>query len=69
MPAAHQTLNAQIPGWAAANSTSASPITVVDQYWVHPATGRHLDGVHPNAAGSVKIAAKWFAALDAAFLI
>ena len=51
------------PGWAAANSTAASPITVVDQFTgFNPAMGQDTsDGVHPNASGSTKIAAKWFA--------
>jgi len=68
-PTRAQSLNAQIPTWAAANSTAASPITVVDQYTgFNPATGQDTsDGVHPNAAGSVKIAAKWFNALTPLF--
>jgi lysophospholipase L1-like esterase len=68
-PTRAQNLNAQIPTWAAANSTAASPITVVDQYTgFNPATGQDTsDGVHPNAAGSVKIAAKWFNALTPLF--
>ncbi len=68
-PTRAQTLNAQIPTWAAANSTAASPISVVDQYTgFNPATGQDTsDGVHPNAAGSVKIAAKWFNALTPLF--
>jgi len=68
-PTRAQTLNAQIPTWAAANSTAASPITVVDQYTgFNPATGQDTsDGVHPNAAGSAKIAAKWFNALTPLF--
>jgi lysophospholipase L1-like esterase len=68
-PTRAQSLNAQIPTWAAANSTAASPISVVDQYTgFNPATGQDTsDGVHPNAAGSTKIAAKWFAALTPLF--
>jgi lysophospholipase L1-like esterase len=68
-PTRAQNLNAQIPTWAAANSTAASPIAVVDQYTgFNPATGQDTsDGVHPNAAGSVKIAAKWFNALTPVF--
>jgi len=68
-PTRAQSLNAQIPTWAAANSTAASPITVVDQYTgFNPATGQDTsDGVHPNTAGSVKIAAKWFNALTPLF--
>jgi len=53
-------LNAMIPGWATQNSTTASPIVVVDQYTnFDPATDTK-DGVHANDAGSVKIATNWF---------
>ena len=64
-PTRAQNLNAQIPAWAASNSTAASPITVVDQFTgFNPAQGQDTsDGVHPNASGSTKIAAKWFSAL------
>jgi len=64
-----QNLNAQIPAWATANSTAASPITVVDQFTgFNPAQGQDTsDGVHPNASGSTKIAAKWLTALSPLF--
>jgi lysophospholipase L1-like esterase len=64
-----QNLDAQIPAWAAANTTAASPITVVDQFTgFNPASGQDTsDGVHPNASGSTKVAAKWFAALSPMF--
>ena len=64
-PTRVQNLNAMIPGWAATNSTAASPITVVDQATgFNPAMGQDTsDGVHPNATGSQKIATKWFNAL------
>jgi lysophospholipase L1-like esterase len=64
-PTRVQSLNAMIPAWAATNATAASPITVVDQATgFNPAMGQDTsDGVHPNAAGSQKIAAKWFNAL------
>jgi acyl-CoA thioesterase-1 len=56
-------LNAMIPGWATQNSTTSSPITVVDQYTnFDPATDTK-DGVHANDMGSVKIATNWFNAL------
>lgn len=52
--------NAAIPAWAASKSTSASPIVVVDQWTgFNPATDTN-DGVHPNDAGIVKIANKWY---------
>lgn len=57
-------LNAEIPGWAASLSTEESPIVVVDQWTgFDPATDTY-DGVHPNDAGNVKIAARWFETLD-----
>jgi len=59
-------LNAAIPAWAAGLSTAASPITVVDQFsGFVPATDTY-DGVHPNDAGNVKIANRWYPALAAA---
>jgi len=68
-PTRAQNLNAQIPAWATSNSTAASPITVVDQFTgFNPAQGQDTsDGVHPNASGSTKIAAKWFSALSPLF--
>ncbi len=64
-PSRVTTLNGMIPGWATANATAASPITVVDQNTgFDPATGADTtDGVHSNASGAMKVAAKWFAAL------
>jgi lysophospholipase L1-like esterase len=64
-----QNLNAQIPGWATTNGTTASPITVVDQFTgFNPAQGQDTsDGVHPNTSGSTKIATKWFNALSPMF--
>ncbi|THV40179.1 cellulose binding domain-containing protein [Glycomyces buryatensis] len=56
--------NAEIPAWAAEQTTEESPITVVDQHtgWV-PADDTY-DGVHPDEDGYVKMAANWFEALD-----
>jgi lysophospholipase L1-like esterase len=61
------TFNSMIPAWAAANSTASSPIMVVDQHTGFVSTTDTVDGVHPNAAGSMKIAAKWYAALTPLF--
>jgi lysophospholipase L1-like esterase len=61
------TFNSMIPAWAAANSTAASPIKVVDQHTGFVSTTDTVDGVHPNAAGSMKIATKWYAALTPLF--
>nr|WP_239145392.1 SGNH/GDSL hydrolase family protein [Actinoplanes couchii] len=60
------TLNAAIPAWAASLSTAASPITVVDQWTGFNTSTDTYDGVHPNDAGNVKIAAKWLPAVQAA---
>ena len=59
-------LNAAIPGWAAALTTAASPITVVDQWTGFDTATDTDDGVHPNGSGSAKIANRWYPALAAA---
>jgi mannan endo-1,4-beta-mannosidase len=66
-PSRVTTLNGMIPGWATANATAASPIMVVDQNTgFDPATGADTtDGVHSNASGAMKVAARWFTALSA----
>ena len=59
-------LNQAIPAWAAARSTAASPVVVVDQWTGFvPATDTG-DGVHPNDAGTRKMADRWFPAVAAA---
>ncbi|MGC3000342.1 GDSL-type esterase/lipase family protein [Streptomyces sp. G35A] len=58
-------LNARIPAWAEATSTSRSPVTVVDQWTGFDTATDTYDGVHPNDAGDRKIAARWFPALSA----
>jgi lysophospholipase L1-like esterase len=55
-------LNAAIPAWAASKNTTKSPIWVVDQYTGF-STSDLRDGVHPNANGDAKMAAKWMPAL------
>ncbi|MDG9706805.1 GDSL-type esterase/lipase family protein [Streptomyces sp. DH10] len=55
--------NARIPDWARATSTARSPITVVDQWTGFSTATDTYDGVHPNASGDDKIAARWFPAL------
>ena len=60
-----RTLNSAVPAWATANSTSASPIVVVDQFaGYNVATDNQADGVHPNPTGSDKIAKHWFDAIQ-----
>ncbi|GEA88499.1 GDSL-type esterase/lipase family protein [Cellulomonas cellasea] len=56
-------LNAAIPAWAASLSTSTSPITVVDQWTGWNPAADTSDGVHPNDAGIVKLADRWYPAL------
>ncbi|GGQ85389.1 GDSL-type esterase/lipase family protein [Streptomyces pilosus] len=58
--------NARIPAWAAATSTGGSPVTVVDQWTGFDTATDTYDGVHPDATGDGKIAARWFPALSAA---
>lgn len=56
-------LNAMIPAWATQNSTTQSPVTVVDQYTNFNADTDTKDGVHSNDMGALKIATNWFNAL------
>ena len=65
-----ETFKDMIPAWASSNSTTASPIIVVDQWTGFDATAGvdTIDGVHPNAtSGSPKMATKWYAALAPLF--
>lgn len=59
-------VNAAIPAWAAATTTAASPVTVVDQWTGFSTATDTGDGVHPNASGDRKIADRWYPALTAA---
>ena len=58
--------NGAIPAWAAATSTAASPVTVVDQWTGFNTATDTPDGVHPNDNGNRKIADRWYPALTAA---
>jgi lysophospholipase L1-like esterase len=58
-------LNAAIPGWAASQTTAASPVSVVDQWTGFDTATDTGDGVHPNEAGNVKIANRWYPAVAA----
>jgi lysophospholipase L1-like esterase len=61
-------LNERILAWAAENTTTASPIRVVDQYTGFDATQDNRDGVHPTSTtGSQKMADKWYEALAPLF--
>ncbi|MEW2395187.1 GDSL-type esterase/lipase family protein [Streptomyces sp. NPDC046862] len=55
--------NARIPAWARATSTDRSPVAVVDQWTGFSTATDTYDGVHPNASGDDKIAARWYPAL------
>lgn len=57
-------LNSQIPGLAAQKSTSQSPVIVVDQWTGYNAATETTDGAHPTEAGELKVANKWFGALQ-----
>ncbi|GAA2606716.1 cellulose binding domain-containing protein [Paractinoplanes durhamensis] len=59
-------LNAAIPAWAAGQTTTASPITVIDQWTGFSTATDTYDGVHPNDAGNVKIADRWYPYVSAA---
>lgn len=59
-------LNAAIPGWAAGKTTSASPITVVDQWTGFSTATDTFDGVHPVDSGFQKMSDRWYPALTAA---
>ncbi|GLH97511.1 cellulose binding domain-containing protein [Phytohabitans aurantiacus] len=59
-------LNNAIPGWAAGKTTSASPITVVDQWTGFSTASDTYDGVHPNSAGDQKMSDRWYPALVSA---
>jgi lysophospholipase L1-like esterase len=59
-------LNRAVPAWAAAKSTAASPITVVDQFTGFDTAVDTTDGVHPDASGDQKIANRWYPALVSA---
>ncbi|MEU4236795.1 cellulose binding domain-containing protein [Actinoplanes sp. NPDC026619] len=59
-------LNAAIPAWAAGLTSAASPITVVDQWTGFDTATDTGDGVHPNDAGNVKIANRWYPYVSAA---
>ncbi len=44
--------------------TSESPVVVVDQYRGFDAQADTYDGLHPNASGAAKMAARWLEALE-----
>lgn len=57
-------LNAALPALAARLNKPCRPVILVDQSaGFDPVADTVADGVHPNAAGAAKIAARWFDAL------
>jgi lysophospholipase L1-like esterase len=58
--------NARLPALAASKAQPYSPILIVDQFTgFDPASGSDThDGVHPNASGEQKIAARWRPAFE-----
>lgn len=58
--------NAAIPGLVEELNTQQSRVVLVDQFTgFDPAPGKDTyDGVHPSTSGEMKMAAKWFAALQ-----
>ena len=68
LPAADRQPQRRDPGVGGGRGTehAASPITVVDQWTGWNAATDTSDGVHPNDAGIVKLANRWYPALTAA---
>lgn len=63
-PANMTLLNSQIPDLAVSLDTTTSRVIAVDHAAGFNATTDLADGLHPNAAGDQKIAARWLAALQ-----
>jgi lysophospholipase L1-like esterase len=57
--------NQRIPDWAHGITTAQSPVSVVDQWTGFDTATDTYDGVHPNASGDAKMAARWYPALSA----
>ncbi|WP_442805609.1 GDSL-type esterase/lipase family protein [Streptomyces sp. NBC_00385] len=57
--------NERIPAWVQGITTAESPVTVVDQWTGFDTATDTYDGVHPNASGDAKMAARWYPALSA----
>jgi lysophospholipase L1-like esterase len=60
-------LDQQIVSWAASKTLPASPVLVVDQFTGYDAVADNVDGVHPNAQGSQKMADRWLSSLRPLF--
>lgn len=57
-------LNSRIATLATSLSTAQSPIKLVDQYTGIDTTADLTDGIHPNISGELKLATKWYTALQ-----
>jgi lysophospholipase L1-like esterase len=53
-------LDGMIANWSSSKNTNASPIVVVDAWTGFDTATMTVDGVHPNDAGSKKLADTWF---------
>jgi len=56
--------NNEVDAFVSANTTPESPIVVVDQYSGFNAIDDTHDNIHPNEGGQIKMATKWFQALE-----
>lgn len=65
-----QKLNDMIPAFVQQMNSAASPVMLVDQYsGFNATTGADThDGIHPNKSGELKMAQKWFAAIEPAII-
>ena len=57
-------LNDSIPDLALRKNQVGSPVIVVDQHTGFDAATETYDGIHPNLLGEMKVAARWFSALQ-----
>ena len=68
-PARTSSFNAAVPAWATATSTAASPVLVVDHATGWDPARDTSDGVHPNDAGTARMAATWLPAAQRALAL
>ncbi|MDQ0424007.1 MULTISPECIES: cellulose binding domain-containing protein [Cellulomonas] len=68
-PARTEALNAEVPAWAAATSTPGSPVLVADHWTGWDPARDTSDGVHPNDAGTVRMAATWLPVVERALAL
>lgn len=61
------TLNSQLDAWAASQTSMRSPVRIVDQFTGFNARTETFDGIHPNAAGELRMAQRWWEAIRADF--